>query len=273
MKVKQGFRSLEFKVTGEPYSGENEVLTELEDDLTSRRRWHQRGYTVKRFLPEGVFVQFHEGLRELFIHYMRKTGLEVPGDFKIKNYHQLVKDDEDIHQKLIAQTRAIPWHLLPIHFTTLEERISEITSIPVECKNPADGDRFFYFRVIRPGETENNPLHRDAWKPENKGAINIHVPITSGPIKSSLILAPGSHLWPECELIRTKDGAVMNGIKCEFPGVIESQRPVKIKRPFTGPNRVMVYSPYLLCGGITNHNRSFTHISLEMRFWRKKFSQ
>ena len=272
MKLKLGFRSLEINVDGEPFEGNNEVLTKIEDDLTQRRRWHEKGYTVKRFLPEGVFIQFHEGMQELFIKCMRKVGLEVPGDFKLKDYHKLVKNDPELHQKVMQQTKLIQWYQLPVHFTSIEERISEITSVPVECKKPDNGERAFDFRVVMPGESENNPLHRDAWKEANKGAINIHVPLTTGPRKTTFILAPGSHLWPECEVVRTRDGAIMNGVKCEFPGVMEAKRIVKVKRPATGMNNVMVYSSYLLCGGITNQNKSFTHVSLEMRFWRKKFS-
>lgn len=271
MKVKFGWKSLDLNVDGDPVEGSDEVLAFKEDDLTRRRRWHTRGYTVNRFLPEGVFLQFLDGTKELFVKYLHKAGLEVDSDFSLKNYHKLVKGRPEVHHRVLELTQSIPWVELPVHYSTLEERITEITSVPVDCRQPETGERTFSFHIVLPREGELSPIYRDAWNPAHKGAVTIQVPVSVGPLKSSMLLAPGSHLWPESDLIRTREEASVNGIVCGVPGLISCKRPLAIKRPSVGLNRVIVCSSYLLHGGIVNSNRTFTHVSLEMHFWRRKF--
>jgi hypothetical protein len=269
MKARVGFRSVEYNVEGEPFVGSNEVLCKKDDDLTSRRIWHKQGYTIKKFLPEGIYLQFHEGMYDLFRKCLFRAGIDVPPGFRPANYHELVKDNYDLHLKVIEQTKLLPWHDLPIHVSIIEEVVSEIISVPVRSVKPMNGERVFHFRVIRPGQPDFNPLHRDAWQEENKGAINIYVPLVGSGSKSSLLMAPGSHLWPEHRITRSKEGALMNGVKFNVPGLMDSQIPIKLERPNPGINHVMVFSPYLIHGGSLNQNRHTTRISLEMRFWRK----
>jgi hypothetical protein len=269
MKASVGFGSIDYKVEGEPFVGRNEVLAKLDDDLTARRNWHKQGYVIKKFLPSGTYLQFHGGMEELFRKCLTRAGIEVNSNFKASNYHELVKGNYDLHLKVIEQTKLLQWYDLPIHVSIIEEVVSEIVSVPVRSIKPINGERVFHFRVVRPGEPDFNPLHRDAWQAENKGAINIYVPLVGSNQNSSLLLAPGSHLWPEHRITRTKEGAVMNGVKFNVPGVIDSQIPITLERPNPGINHVMVFSPYLIHGGAVNKNRRTTRISLEMRFWRK----
>ncbi len=269
MKVRVGMRSIEHEVSGETFVGRNEVLVRKHDDLTSKRVWGKEGFTLKKFLPIGTFLQFHQGVEELFRKCMQKAGIDVDAKFNIANYHKLVKNNPELHERVVEQTKLLQWYHLPIHISIIEEAISEIVSIPVKTLNPLTGERTFQISVVRPGQPDHQPLHRDAWQENNNDTLNIYVPIAGSNKKSSLVIAPGSHFWPEHRLTRTKNGAEMNGIKFDLPGLIESELPLTLQRPNPGMNHVLVFSPYLIHGGSANQNKNTTRISLEMRFWRK----
>lgn len=270
MKVRIGYKSLDYPIEGDPYIGKNEVLSKEHDDLTARRIWSKEGYTISKFLPDGVYLQFHEGMEDLFRKCLRRAGVEIPEGFKMRRYHELVKNDQELHQKVMAQTKLLSSLDMPIHIAAIEEVVSEIVSIPLECRRSATGEKIFHFRVVRPGGPDFNPLHRDAWQADLKDTVNIYVPLTGSNSKSSLVLAPGSHLWPEHRLTRTREGAVMNGIRFNVPGLLKSELPLNLVRPNPGINQVMVFSPYLLHGGAANQNRNMTRVSFQMRFCRKK---
>ncbi|MEO1253560.1 MAG: hypothetical protein AAFY41_01560 [Bacteroidota bacterium] len=96
------------------------------------------------------------------------------------------------------------------------------------------------------------------------------MPIVGSNSKSSLRIIPGSHQWPESEVVRSKEGATMNGLKFNVPGMMSSKKEMKMTVPDPLDNQVLVFSPYLLHGLSENLNRNETRISLEMRFWRDK---
>ena len=269
MKVRVGLKSIEYKVEGEPFVGKNQVLVKEHDDLTSKKSWHKEGYTIQKFLPNGTYLQFHEGMEDLFRKCLHRAGIPVNKDFRISDYHKLVGKDSELHARVIEQTKQLKWFDLPIHKANIEAVVSEIVAAPVTCRTPRDEDRVFRFRVLRPGEPDYNPLHRDAWQEEKKDSVNIYVPLTGSNRKSSLLLVPGSHLWPEHRMTRTKEGAIVNGVKVNSPGIINCEIPLKVIRPNPGLNRIMVYSPYLIHSESMNQNRGFTRVSFEMRFWRK----
>lgn len=269
MKIRLGLKSIEYKVEGEPFVGKNQVLAKEHDDLTSKRSWHKEGYTIQKFLPNGTYLQFHEGMEDLFRKCLQRAGLSVTKDFPISNYHKLVDKNNELHARVIEETKRLKWTDLPIHRANIEAVVSEIVAAPVTCRTQGNEDRVFRFRILRPGQPDYNPLHRDAWQEEKKNSVNIYVPLTGSNSKSSLLLVPGSHLWPEHRLTRTREGALVNGIKVNSPGIISSEIPLSVRRPNPGINRIMVYSPYLIHSESMNQNKSFTRISLEMRFWRK----
>ncbi len=68
---------------------------------------------------------------------------------------------------------------------------------------------------------------------------------------------------------RTTEGARMNNVQFNVPGLISSKLPLEFVRPNPNPNQILVFSPYLIHGGSINLNTDQTRISLEMRFWRK----
>jgi ectoine hydroxylase-related dioxygenase (phytanoyl-CoA dioxygenase family) len=112
-------------------------------------------------------------------------------------------------------------------------------------------------------------LHRDVWLPDYKNCINLYIPIAGSNEKSSLVISPGSHRWPELNLEKTIDGARINGIRYIVPAVSKILCQKEFVRPNPKENEVLIFSPYLIHGGSINLNKNLTRISIEVRLWRK----
>lgn len=256
------------RVLGVPLKGSDEVLSQQDDDLTIGQSWHDKGFSVHSFLSQDEYKIFFSGFVNLFKSTLRGARIEIPESFVPGQYHRYVADDYKKHLLVIKRTKLFEAELFPVDIALVEARISKILGFQVKSIKPFNSERVFHFRVIRPGSTDYNPLHRDVWQEENRDAINIYVPMVGSNEKSSLLLIPGSHLWQESWTVRSTEGAEMNGIKFNVPGLITSQEPLELVRPNPQANEVLVFSPYLLHGLSANGNADETRISLEMRFWR-----
>ena len=119
------------------------------------------------------------------------------------------------------------------------------------CRRPYLDSPLFHIRIVRPGvETDNSPPHRDAWLDHLRNCVNIYVPIAGSNARSALPLAPGSHLWKESEIERTRqEGALIGGQSYRVPSVTGAVRSIRMVRPNLGPNELTLFSPYLVHGG------------------------
>ncbi|MEQ8471927.1 MAG: phytanoyl-CoA dioxygenase family protein [Marinoscillum sp.] len=256
------------RVIGTPLMGDDVVLAKVDNDLTLNQPWSDVGFAISPFLKPDDYRQFYQGFELLFNNTLLDAGLEVPSGFTPKYYHQLVADNYEQHLKVIGKTKLFDAVDFPIDMSMVEKRVSELLKVEVKSIKPMNKERVFHLRVIRPGSADYNPLHRDAWQDENRGAINIYVPLIGSNQNSSLQLCPGSHLWPESATVRSKEGALMNEVKFNVPGLISSDQPIELIRPNPGENEMLIFSPYTIHGLSANHNLNETRISLEMRFWR-----
>jgi ectoine hydroxylase-related dioxygenase (phytanoyl-CoA dioxygenase family) len=156
---------------------------------------------------------------------------------------------------------------LPIE--EIEERISAICGVALRARNPYDDQSVFHFRVIRPNSADNNPLHRDVWLEDYAACINLYIPVAGSNARSSLILLPESHYWPESRVQKTVSGAMIGHARFNVPAVTAIEGDYSVMRPDPKENEVLVFSPYLIHGGAVNLNADETRISIEMRLWRK----
>jgi hypothetical protein len=268
MKVVVNQQPVTYEVEGESSPVENRVLLATKYDLTAGTTWAKAGYIVARFLPPAAQQDLQTGLAELMRQAMRATGLSVSTDFPVARYHQVVGDNQKLHLAIINLTKEYLIDCLPVPASLLEQRVTELCGHQVQARNPYDQGRVFHLRIIRPGRSDNNPLHRDVWLPNYEDCINIYVPVAGSTADSSLSLIPGSHWWPEDRIERTQQGAIYNGMAYTVPGVKTALTPLQLIRPNPGPDDVLLFSPYLLHGGAVNLNADDTRISLEMRFWK-----
>lgn len=268
MIVRINQQDFTYDVQGEVGRTDGRVLLATDDDLSAGTAWAAAGYTVASFLPPAEQAALREGLAQLVRRALAEAACPVPADFDVAHYHRVVGDDRALHLAVVARTKEYQQASdLPLPAGVLEQRVGELCGRPVQALNPWDGERFFHLRIVRPGQADNNPLHRDVWLPDYHNCLNVYVPVAGSTAQSSLTLVPGSHHWPENRTLRTAGGAVSNGVAFTVPGVLGSAEPLDIIRPNPGPGEVLLFSPYLLHGGAVNLNADETRISLEMRFW------
>ncbi|HEX6891487.1 MAG TPA: phytanoyl-CoA dioxygenase family protein [Chryseolinea sp.] len=260
--------NISYEASGEKAWGDGRVLLEKAVDLTASTTWHADGFTIEPFIDAASFRLFRQQTRELLLDCWKSAGLDPSEDFKLDQYHTLVENFKE-HLAAVEKTKLLPGEVFPIPLKQLEDRVSQICGVPLEVKNPYDGQRIFHFRVIRPQQWDNNPLHRDIWLPDYDDCINLYIPVAGSDERSSLILVPGSHLWPESRIERTTSGAEINGVKYNVPAVTAIDGSYSIERPNPSENQLLVFSPYLIHGGAVNLNKHQSRISIEIRLWKK----
>jgi hypothetical protein len=259
---------LSYQAEGLAVRGEDRVLLDNDDDLTRGTPWSDVGYTIQPLFDQDLFLTFQENTTSLLMSIWEQAGLKIPNDFSLEKYHNLVSDLEQ-HLKAVDLTKLIDVKNFPTPISVLENRISEIIGTKVIVRNPYDNQTVFHFRVIRPSSRDNNPLHRDVWLPDYKDCINLYIPVAGSNENSSLIVASGSHRWPESYVEKTLGGAKIDGVQFNVPAVMRILTPYEFIRPNPGENEVMIFSPYLIHGGSSNLNMDQTRISVEIRLWRK----
>lgn len=261
-------RTIRYESTGEKRWGDNRVLLDDAIDLTAGTEWHGRGFTIEKFLPADHYPEFSKAVRNLLIRLWNEAGFSVNEDFPLQQYHTVVKDFES-HLRAVEKTKLLTTDQFPIPIEIVAERISAICHVPLVAFNPFDKQSVFHFRIIRPQQSDNNPLHRDIWLEDYDNCINLYIPIAGSNERSSLILIPESHRWPEANVERTVSGAVIRGVKFNVPAVTGIKGSYSVQRPSPGDNEVLVFSPYLVHGGAVNLNTDKTRISIELRLWKK----
>jgi hypothetical protein len=260
--------TISYDAHGENIRGEDVILLNGAIDLTVRTTWAETGFSIEKLFSSITYPAFADATHKLLSDLWRGVGLKVPDNFPLDQYHTLVSKPEE-HRASIDKTRLLAIDDFPLGADALVNRVSEICQVPLIAKNPYDGQSIFHFRVIRPNSTDNNPLHRDVWLEDFDDCINLYIPVAGSNDRSSLILIPGSHHWPESRIERTKTGAMINGIKFNVPAVTSIDGPYPVVRPDPVANEILVFSPYLIHGGSVNLNPDKTRISIEMRLWRK----
>src|SRR6187431_1737811 len=216
MKYVVNKSDLQYSADGKKFRGDDSVLLNSAVDLTANTSWTKAGFTIEKLFNQNDFDTFKANTKSLLLKCWRDAGLSLPDDFSLDQYHQLVHT-RDEHLMAIEKTKLLSVQSFPIDITILEKRISEICKEELIVKNPYDNQSIFHFRVIRPQQPDNNPLHRDVWLEDYKDCINLYIPICGSNDLSSLIIIPGSHHWPESQIERTLEGAQIGSSKYNVP--------------------------------------------------------
>jgi hypothetical protein len=267
MKYEVNHRTFHYDAEGKRIIGEPDIRLDHDIDLTLGLPWHEKGFTIEKLFDEDHYRRFCDAVHTLLISLWQRAGLSVTDQFDLARYHQVATSWED-HLRAVHLTKLLPVEAFPVPITWLENRVSDIIGQKLHVHNPFDNQRVFHFRVIRPQSSDNNPLHRDVWLEDYQDCLNLYIPIAGSNDQSALILAPGSHRWPESDIERTESGAVINGVRFNVPAVTDILRPYQLERPSPGENEFLLFSPYLIHGGAANQNTDVTRISIEIRLWK-----
>ncbi len=264
-------RKINLSIEGPTIIGKNKNELEKDDNLIANTSFSTRGYGIFPLFSPMEYSKFKKGCFNLLRECFRKAGLEIDKSFLFENYHHAIENNYAQHLGVIEQTKLREINEFPVGIEQLEKVISSICNVPLKVENPHTGEKVFHFRIIRPLVTDHNPLHKDIWQDENRDAVNLYIPLVGSNELSSLIVAPGSHLWTEDILERTKNGAVIDNVKFNVPGLTASKKDLQLERANPKENEVLIFTPYMLHGGAINLNQDTTRISVEVRLWRDLF--
>ena len=164
-------------VEGPSLPADERVLLATGSDLTAGAPWAAAGFVVAPWLGDGPTETLRAGLAELLRTALRRIGLAVTTDFDVAHYHRLIAGDQTRHLDVIAQTKEYSVGQLPVPVGLLEARVGALCGRPVQVHNPHTQEQVFHMRIVRPGRADHNPLHRDAWMPRYRGALNIYAPV------------------------------------------------------------------------------------------------
>lgn len=269
LKYKVANHTFEYDLIGDTETGSNKVLLSQDDNLLANTMWLKGGFTIAPFISPDEYLAIKLGITKQIATQIELMGGTIDSNFSLEKYHHYVNDE--IHLK-IARITSNGWDtaLFPVDFELINQRISEILGIKVSVAMPPNGECLYCLRLVRPQVLSDcNPPHRDVWIDILRNAVNIYVPLAGSNEHSALPLLPGSHLMPESILVRSSNGAVVNGKQYTVPCVLSvNNQEFELYRPNPKPNEVLVFSPYLVHGGGTNLNNDSTRVSLEIRFWR-----
>lgn len=269
MKYTVNGTAIQYESANEAAWGSNDTLLDHATDLTRDTSWHDAGFLITEFLEtQADAADFNARCRELIKTCWRQSGLNVPSDFEVSKYHEIVHSQAE-HLAAVEQTKLLTIDRFPLDIEVVTRRVSELCGRKVIARNPFDGQSVFHFRVIRPDRQDNNPLHRDVWLEDYDDCINLYIPVAGSDERSSLILFPGSHLWPESRIEKTKGGARIGAVQFNVPAVTDIRGEFHVVRPDPGFNQFLLFSPYLIHGGAVNLNKDATRISIEMRLWAR----
>jgi sporadic carbohydrate cluster 2OG-Fe(II) oxygenase len=125
-----------------------------------------------------------------------------------------------------------------------------------------------YLRVSRPGiETDNIGLHRDTWYGDSPYELSVWIPLTDTDVGNSLLVAPGSHVWPEEELEEGKKQADKGSVKHSLGFMYAPKRlgrPIEVKPLPVKVGQMIVFSLSLLHGQEVNRSTR-TRVSMDVR--------
>lgn len=268
MEYKINNTTLKYDVTGSRHWGDEQYLLREAIDLTAGNPWHETGFVIEELFDAKTYTIFAQQTKSLLLKCWRSAGLIVEENFEPDQYHTLIHEYKT-HLAAVEKTKLLQVTDFPVPVQQIEERISAICKVPLIARNPFDGQSIFHFRVIRPRQRDNNPLHRDVWLEDYADCINLYIPVAGSNALSSLIIIQGSHRWPESRIERTDSGAEVGGVKYNVPAVTAVSGDYTVVRPDPASNQVLIFSPYLVHGGAVNLNADKTRVSIEMRLWKK----
>lgn len=236
------------------------------DDLPETLPLRRYGYQVLR--PGGDPAQFLD-LKRRFAEHLRGrlqafTGKEL-ASLTCEGYHEaLTRLGAEHHGFIKATTRRLPSEWIAHPFLQgLLAAAGRLVGKPLRLY--ADS---LEFRVVRPGQPDNNPWHRDHWFSYFAPLVNVYLPLSGSYCDSSLQVVPFSHLWTDEEVVpafqagqgKTRKGDVLYSV----PEIKSCSRPIQGHRMDILPGDFALFSPRMVHGEGTNASPE-TRFSFEFR--------
>lgn len=241
---------------------ESPIFSSLPESLPLRRY----GYQVLRHGgPLGDYAALKERFRGLIQDRLGGfLGGKAP-ELTCETYHDaLVRLGADHHAFIKATTRRIPsdWSSDPYLVRLVEEAGRQVGKRLRIFKENLE------YRVVRPGQSDNNPWHRDHWFSYFVPLVNVYLPLSGSYCDSSLQIVPFSHLWDDEECTPTfkagESKTEKGGVRYSVPELKSCAYEIKGHRMDIVPGDFALFSPRMIHGEGSNSSLE-TRFSMEFR--------
>lgn len=269
---------IDYTINGEKYSvdvsgspefvtGEHEYLSSAETDIIFGTPWYEDGHKIMPFLgPEEFQVLRHE-ISEVIRKIVVSLGVDATG-FEIDKYHRFVTDDAT-HLGVVSRTRDLFPEDFSLPMQGVIEKIGQVVGFRLTDVEPNTGGRMHIIvRINRPRSTDFNPPHKDSYEDPSARFLNVWIPICGVNDKSSLPIAPGSHLLPEDKVLRTLEGGVVAGKKYRVRSIAAWDGRSDLHRVKVDEGQLLIFSCHLIHGIAYNDQDDTTRVALEFRLFR-----
>ncbi len=259
-----------------PFDYGKEIRLSREDtDIVYTQPWYDEGHTSANFLSPEEFASLKQGLTQSVAKIIRdELGLDVPADFSLERYHDVVTTRED-HFKVVGKTRDLFAEDFNFPVKEVLPKFEKILGFGLTDINPEDGKELHIIvRINRPGSSDYNPPHKDVYERVDEADyippfVNLWIPIAGVTENSSLPIAPGSHKLTENKVLRTHNGAVVEGNRYRVRMIREWGGSSHLERAEVDYGEVLFFSGHLIHGLAVNAEPDTTRVALEFRLFKK----
>jgi hypothetical protein len=268
-------KAYHIKVEGSPefFYGKNERLSNSKTDITYGQEWYEEGFKALNFLNKSEFKSLYDGLTRCIAKIL-SSYIDNLDDFELEKYHKYVTTDE-LHYQVVSVTRDLFPEDFNFPIEAMITKFENLVGFKLTDINPHDRKQVhIIMRINRPGSTDYNPPHKDIYEGVDiisvvPQFVNLWIPICGVTEKSTLPIAPSSHLCTEDKVLRTFEGGVVEGKKYRVRTIKEWNGQNKMIRPVVDYGEVLVFSSHLIHGLAINEQDDETRVALEFRLFKK----
>lgn len=255
--------------------GNDEILSNEKNDITFHLEWYNEGYTELNFLNENEFNSLKQALTEsIKVIIKNECPISLEG-FTLEKYHQYIKSDAD-HFRIVSKTRDLFAGDFQFPIETILPKLSKLLNFQLSDIDPKNARKaHIIVRINRPQSKDFNPPHKDIYEGVDNEQyipqfVNFWIPIAGVTEKSNLPISPKSHLINESLILRTFEGATIEGNKYRVRMIKSWNGDNSMIRSKVTYGQVLIFTSHLIHGLAVNEETDTTRVSLEFRLFKSE---
>lgn len=265
---------VQVNVEGDFKFGTEGVLSNKENDIVHDQTWYQDGFTISPLFTQEEFASVKNGLKDCVERIIKQELSIDTNGFSLETYHHFVRNTED-HFKVVRRTRDLFAKDFNFNIEELIPKFEKLLGFQLHDIDNFLGHKVhIIIRINRPGSTDYNPPHKDIYEgydDDNYIAqfLNFWIPIAGVTNKSSLPIAPKSHLIPESQIERTFLGGKVEGNQYRVRMIKSWAGSNHLERAKVKDGDLLMFSSHLIHGLAINEEMDQTRVALEFRLFKK----
>ncbi len=265
---------VQVNVEGDFKFGTEGVLSNKENDIVHDQTWYQDGFTISPLFTQEEFVSVKNGLKDCVERIIKQELSIDTNGFSLETYHHFVRNTED-HFKVVRRTRDLFAKDFNFNIEELIPKFEKLLGFQLHDIDNFLGHKVhIIIRINRPGSTDYNPPHKDIYEGYDDDKyiaqfLNFWIPIAGVTNKSSLPIAPKSHLIPESQIERTFLGGKVEGNQYRVRMIKSWAGSNHLERAKVKDGDLLMFSSHLIHGLAINEEMDQTRVALEFRLFKK----